>query len=198
MAPHKTDLPIVAFATPGEFEEWLAAQPAASPGAWLKFAKKNCPAPTISKPDAIDMALCQGWIDGQLGSFDENYFLTRFTPRKPRSIWSENNRVRALALVEEGRMRPAGQAEIEKAKADGRWEAAYAPQSKAGIPEDLEAALAADVTAARFFATLSGVNRYAILHRLHNAKKPETRARKLKEFIAMLKRGETIHPQKKG
>lgn len=198
MAPRKTDLPILAFATPEEFEEWLASQPPASPGAWLKFARKDCRTPTVSKPDAIDIALCHGWIDGQLESFDEDYFLTRFTPRKPASNWSENNRKRALALIEESRMRPAGLAQIEKAKADGRWEKAYASQSKAEIPEDLAAALAADGTAARSFATLSGANRYAILYRLHNAKKPETRARKLQEFIAMLKRGETIHPQKKG
>ncbi|GLS21439.1 hypothetical protein GCM10007874_44560 [Labrys miyagiensis] len=198
MVPAKTDLPILAFATAAKFEEWLAFQPAESLGLWLKFAKKGCKATTVSKPDAIDIALCHGWIDGQLESFDEEYFLTRFTPRKPASIWSENNRKRALVLVEEGRMRPAGLAQIDKAKADGRWEKAYAPQSKAEIPEDLAAALADNTDAARFFETLSSVNRYAILHRLHNAKKPETRARKLAEFIAMLERKETIHPQKKG
>lgn len=198
MARPKTDLPILAFASGAEWETWLTVQPAQSPGLWMKFAKKGCKTPTVSKPDAIDIALCHGWIDGQLESFDEDYFLTRFTPRKPASIWSENNRKRALVLIEEGRMRPPGLAQIERAKAEGRWENAYASQSKAEIPEDLAAALADNASAARFFETLSRANRYAILHRLHNAKKPETRARKLAEFIAMLERKETIHPQKKG
>ncbi|WP_413988303.1 YdeI/OmpD-associated family protein [Labrys okinawensis] len=198
MVPAKTDLPILAFATAAKFEEWLAFQSAQSPGLWVKFAKKGCKTPTVSKPDAIDVALCHGWIDGQIESFDEDHFLTRFTPRKSASIWSENNRKRALVLVEEGRMRAAGLAQIEQAKADGRWEKAYAPQSKAEIPEDLAVALAGNASAARFFQTLSGANRYAILHRLHNAKKPETRERKLAQFIVMLEREETIHPQKKG
>ena len=198
MALPDDDLPILAFVSGAEWEAWLTAQPAQSPGLWLKFAKKGLGAPPLSKPDAIDIALCHGWIDGQLQPFDEHHFLTRFTPRKPASVWSLNNRERALALIEEGRMRPAGLAQIERAKADGRWERAYASPSRAEIPEDLADALAAHVTAARFFDTLNGANRFAILYRLHNAKKPETRARKLAEFIAMLEREETTHPNKKG
>jgi uncharacterized protein YdeI (YjbR/CyaY-like superfamily) len=194
----KTDLPILTFATAAEFEEWLASQPEGAPGAWLKFAKKNRPTQTIAKSDAVDIALCHGWIDGQLARFDDGCFLTRFTPRKAASLWSDNNRKRALALIEAGRMQPRGLSEVEKARADGRWEKAYAPQSKAEIPEDLGAALAVDPEARRFFETLRSVNRYAIVYRLHQTTKPEARARKLAEFIAMLKRGVTIHPQGKG
>ncbi|WP_307433268.1 YdeI/OmpD-associated family protein [Labrys monachus] len=197
MAATKAGVPVAAFASGAEWEAWLAPQPATSPGVWIKFARKGSGIACVTRQEAIDAALCHGWIDGQLGRFDESHFLIRFTPRRPRSIWSAINRTRALALIEEGRMQPHGLAEIEGARADGRWEAAYASQSKAGIPDDLQAALDADEAATRFFATLDAANRYAILHRLHQAKKPETRARKLHDFIAMLGRGEMIHPAKK-
>lgn len=198
MDPRKANLPVLAFSSAAEWDEWLAEQTSDSPGVWMKFAKKGRGTPTIAKPEAIDVALCHGWIDGQLGSLDEDYFLTRFTPRKAGSIWSQNNRVRALALVEQGRMHAAGLAEIERAKADGRWDAAYASQGKAEMPEDLKTALKANATAARFFETLNGANRYAILHRLHNARKSETRALKLAEFVTMLERGETFNPKRRG
>ena len=150
----------------------------------------------MSKPEAIDTALCHGWIDGQLDSFDEDYSLVRFTPRRPTSKWSEKNRTRALELIELGRMLPAGMGEIERAQKDGRWETAYAPQSTAEVPDDLRAALAKNKAAGRFFETLDSANRYAILYRVHNAKKAETRAARIEKFIAMLAAGETIHPQK--
>jgi uncharacterized protein YdeI (YjbR/CyaY-like superfamily) len=147
---------------------------------------------------AIDTALCHGWIDGQLDSFDDKYWLVRFTPRQSTSKWSEKNRTRALALVELKRMRPAGLKEIERAKKDGRWEAAYAPQSTAEVPDDLRAALAKNKKANAFFETLNRANRFAILYRIHSAKKPETRLARIEKFVAMLTAGETIHPQKAG
>lgn len=189
----RAGLPVLAFADPSEFGAWLAAQPAGSPGAWLKFAKQGSEPATLSKAEAIDMALCHGWIDGQLQPYDEACWLTRFTPRKRASKWSEKNRTRALDLIAQGRMQPAGAAEIAAAQADGRWEAAYAPASSAQVPADLQAALDAEPAAAAFFATLTGANRYAILYRIGAVKKPETRARKIAEFVAMLKRGETLH-----
>lgn len=186
-------LPIIAFADRDSFEAWLEAQPAGAPGLWLKLAKAGAASATLAKSEAIDAALCHGWIDGQLAPFDQDHFLTRFTPRRPRSKWSELNRRRALALIEKGRMRPAGLAEVEAARADGRWDAAYAPASRATIPPDLPSALDASPSASAFFATLKGANRYAILYRIGAVKRPETRARKIAEFVAMLERGETIH-----
>ncbi|WP_424628029.1 YdeI/OmpD-associated family protein [Bradyrhizobium sp. SYSU BS000235] len=190
------DLPVKAFTSPQAWEDWLKAQPATSEGVWLKLAKQSAKAASVSRQEAIDGALCHGWIDGQLDKFDEDWWLIRFTPRKPGGKWSEKNRDRALALIKEGRMTPAGLHHIEQAKSDGRWEVAYASQSKVTIPEDLDAALAQDKKAKSFFATLEGANRYSILHRVHTAKKPETRARRIETFVAMLSRGETIHPRK--
>lgn len=163
---------------------------------WLKLAKKSAKSASVSRAEAIDGALCQGWIDGQLDKFDDDWWLIRFTPRKPGSKWSEKNRDRALVLMKEGRMTTAGLREIERAKADGRWDAAYAPASTVTIPEDLEAALAKNKKAKAFFATLDGTNRYAILHRIYTAKKAETRANRLETFVAMLGRGATIYPRK--
>jgi uncharacterized protein YdeI (YjbR/CyaY-like superfamily) len=189
----KSGLPVIGFADVATFERWLAAEPLTSKGLWLKLAKKGSSRASLSKDDAIDAALCHGWIDGQLGAYDDNHWLIRFTPRKRASKWSELNRKRVAALIKAGRMRPAGLAEVEAAKADGRWDAAYAPASTAQIPPDLQAALDASPKAAAFFATLNGANRYAILYRVTTAKKPETRAKRIAEFVAMLKRGETIH-----
>lgn len=195
-AKSSRDLPVKAFASLQAWEAWLKAQPKTSRGLWLKLAKKSAKAASVSRQEAIDGALCHGWIDGQLDKFDEDWWLIRFTPRKPNGKWSEKNRDRALALMKEGRMTAAGLHHIEQAKADGRWDAAYASQSTVTIPEDLDAALAQNKKAKSFFATLDGVNRYSILHRVHTAKKAETRARRIETFVLMLSRGETIHPRK--
>lgn len=190
------DLPVKAFASLEAWESWLKAQSATSGGVWLKLAKKSANALSVSRQEAIDGALCHGWIDGQLDKFDEDWWLIRFTPRKPGSKWSEKNRDRALVLMKEERMTAAGLRHIEQAKLDGRWDAAYASQSKATIPEDLDAALAQDKKAGSFFATLDSKNRYAILYRVHTAKKADARARRIETFVAMLSRGETIYPRK--
>ena len=186
-------LPIVSFADQAALERWLAQQPRDAKGVWIKFAKKDAGVASVTKADAIDSALCYGWIDGQLNKYDANSWLTRFTPRKARSKWSEINRTRALELISAGRMQPSGQAEIDRAKADGRWRAAYASASKAEVPPDLRTALDASPKAAALFATLTGANRYAILYRIGAVKKAETRARKIGDFVAMLERGETVH-----
>jgi uncharacterized protein YdeI (YjbR/CyaY-like superfamily) len=196
MAKARRDLPVVAFKSRRAFDSWLVSQPADSRGLWLKIARKSSGIGSISRDEAVDTALCHGWIDGQLDSFDDKYWLISFTPRKSTSIWSEKNRARALELVKLGEMRPAGLRQIDRAKADGRWERAYAAASTATVPDDLRAALARNKKAAAFFETLDAKNRYAILHRTHNAKKAETRAARIAKFVAMLARGETIHPQK--
>jgi uncharacterized protein YdeI (YjbR/CyaY-like superfamily) len=197
MAKTKHDLPILAFKSREAWNDWLVAQAASSEGLWLKLAKKSSGIASVSKPEAIDAALCHGWIDGQLDSFDDKYSLVRFTPRRPGSKWSERNRTRALQLIELGRMLPAGKKEIERAQKDGRWEAAYAPQSTAQVPDDLRIALKRNPRSGLFFEALDRVNRYAILYRVHNAKKAETRAAKIEKFVAMLAAGDTIHPRKR-
>jgi len=193
MTEHK-GLPILDFASLRDWEAWLATEAERSAGLWLKMAKKTAGVATVSKAEAIEGAIAFGWIDGQLDRFDEAFWLIRFTPRGPRSKWSQNNRDTAGRLMAEGRVRPRGLAEIDAAKADGRWDAAYAPQAKADVPPDLQAALAANPAAKAFFDTLRGANRYAILYRLHDAKTAKTRAARLKRFVDMLARGETIHP----
>jgi uncharacterized protein YdeI (YjbR/CyaY-like superfamily) len=189
----RAGLPILALADARAFDVWLQSQGQIAGGLWLKFAKKGAPARTLTKSEAIDAALCHGWIDGQLDAYDEHYWLTRFTPRKPGSKWSQNNCKRATALHAEGRIRPAGLAQIEMAKSDGRWDVAYAPASTAEAPPDLAAALDANPKAAAFFSTLKGANRYAILYRIGAVKTAEARARKIAQFVAMLEQGETIH-----
>jgi uncharacterized protein YdeI (YjbR/CyaY-like superfamily) len=193
MTEERAGLPILAFSDLAALEHWLEAQSASSPGLWIKFGKAGSGVASVSKAEAIDAALCHGWIDGQLDKYDDAHWLTRFTPRKARSKWSQVNRARADELIEAGRMRPSGMAQIEAARADGRWDAAYAPASKAEVPPDLQAALDESTEAEAFFATLTGANRYAILYRIGAVKKAETRARKIAEFIAMLERGETVH-----
>jgi uncharacterized protein YdeI (YjbR/CyaY-like superfamily) len=190
---HRGSLPILVFSNGESFGEWLHQQPADAAGAWLKLPKKSAGVPGLTKAEAIDAALCYGWIDGQLDKYDDKYWLVRFTPRKAHSKWSQVNRRRASELLAEGRMRAPGVAQIEAAKADGRWAAAYAPASSANVPADLQDALNAKPRAAQFFATLKGANRYAILYRIGSVKRPETRARKIAEYVAMLERGETIH-----
>ena len=188
-------LPTIFLASAREWEEWLEANHATSPGVWLKIAKKDTGIESVRYPEVLESALCFGWIDGQREALDERYFLQRFTPRQPRSKWSKINREKAERLVPAGRMRPAGLAEVERAKADGRWEMAYESQSRIAVPDDLERELATRPQAKEFFFQLGSQNRYAILYRLQDAKKPETRARRLAKFVAMLEAGETIHPQ---
>ena len=189
----RAGLPILTFADGPAFEAWLATQGRSARGLWLKLAKKGALERTLTKSEAIDAALCHGWIDGQLNAYDDRFWLIRFTPRKPRSKWSALNCRRAAELLAEGRVRPAGLAQIELAKTDGRWDAAYAPASKAEAPPDLLQALDANPKAAAFFSTLTGANRYAILHRIGALKTADARARKIARFVAMLERGETIH-----
>ena len=193
MTEVRSGLPIIGFADQKELEDWLTGQPADAAGVWIKFAKKRGGKSSLSKVEAIDAALCHGWIDGQLDKYDDTHWLVRFTPRKPRSKWSEVNRTRALQLIEEGQMSKTGLAQVNAARADGRWNAAYAPASTAEVPPDLQEALDQSPRAAAFFATLTGANRYAILYRIGAVKKPDTRARKIASYTAMLERGETIH-----
>jgi uncharacterized protein YdeI (YjbR/CyaY-like superfamily) len=186
-------LPTVSFASPREWEEWLEENHP-SAGVWIKIAKKDSSIESVRYPDVLESALCFGWIDGRREALDERYFLQRFTPRQPRSKWSRINREKAERLIADGRMRPAGLAEVERAKADGRWEAAYASQKRIAVPDDLQRELDARPEAEAFFSQLSSQNRYTILYRLQDAKKPETRARRLAKFVAMLEAGETIYP----
>ena len=182
------------FASPGEWERWLELHHESSDGVWIKIAKKHTGIESVRYPEVLESALCFGWIDARREAFDDQYFLQRFTPRRARSKWSQINREKAEQLIAEGRMRPRGTAEVEAARADGRWEAAYESQKRIAVPEDLERALDASPRARAFFAQLGSQNRYAILYRLQDAKKPETRARRLATFVAMLEAGETIHP----
>jgi uncharacterized protein YdeI (YjbR/CyaY-like superfamily) len=188
------DLPIVLFASPPDFEAWLEENHADADGFWLKIAKKGSGVESVSYAEALELALCFGWIDSQKRGFDEKHFLQRFTPRRPRGKWSLINREKAEGLIEAGAMRPAGLAEVEAAKADGRWEAAYEGQRNAKVPDDLQRELDANRAAREFFATLDSANRYAIVYRLNDAKKPQTRERRLRKFVEMLARGEKIHP----
>lgn len=186
-------LPILPFADAAAWRRWLARHGAREKGLWLKLAKKGNPASSLQRGEAIEEALCQGWIDGQLQGYDELWWLVRFTPRAARSKWSQVNCRTALRLVDEGRMQPAGLAQVQAAKADGRWDAAYASQSQATVPPDLQAALDGNKAAADFFATLNGANRFAILYRVQEPKLAATRVRRIEQLVAMLARGETIH-----
>jgi uncharacterized protein YdeI (YjbR/CyaY-like superfamily) len=189
----KDGRPILAFQDREEWEAWLEAEHATSDGVWIKFAKKGSGLPSVAYPDAVESALCFGWIDSLVNSLDERFYLQKFTPRRPRSKWSKVNRDKATALMEQGRMRPAGLAEVELAKADGRWDAAFAAPSEVAVPEDLQQALDENPKARRFFAALNKSNRFAIVYQLEDAKKPETRARRLEKFVGMLNRGEKLY-----
>lgn len=189
----KDGRPIVAFASQREWEDWLEAEHAASEGVWLKLAKKNSRVETVSFDEALESALCYGWIDSQAASLDERFYLQRFTPRRKRSRWSRINRDRVAELTKQGRMKPAGLAQVELARADGRWDAAYDSPATATVPDDLRRALDANPKARDFFATLSSQNRYAILYQLQDAKKPETRARRLEKFVALLNEQKKIY-----
>jgi uncharacterized protein YdeI (YjbR/CyaY-like superfamily) len=187
------ELPILLFSTPADLEAWLEENHGESDGFWLKIAKKGSGETSIGYAEGLELALCFGWIDSQKRGLDESFFLQRFTPRRPRGRWSRINREKVEALIAAEEMRPAGLAEVEAAKADGRWEAAYESARTAKVPDDLQRELDANEAAREFFATLDGSNRYAILYRLDEAKKPETRERRLRKFVAMLERGEKIH-----
>jgi uncharacterized protein YdeI (YjbR/CyaY-like superfamily) len=187
------DLPQLSFASGADWEAWLAEHHASSDGVAVKIAKKGSGIASVAYPEVLDIALCFGWIDGRRNALDDDLFLQRFTPRRARSRWSRINREKAEALIAAGRMRPAGMAEVERAKSDGRWDAAYEGQRTIAVPDDLQRELDARPEAAAFFATLSSQNRYSILYRLHDAKRPETRARRLEKFVAMLEAGETIY-----
>ena len=184
--------PVISFATVPDCEAWFAEHGADHRGFWLKIGKVGAAA-TVNYAEALEVALCYGWIDGQKRGYDETYWLQRFTPRGPRSRWSQINVDKAEGLIATGRMRPAGQAQIDAAKTDGRWAAAYAGPKKATVPDDLAAALAADPQAEAFFGTLTGANRYAILYRVQDAKKPETRAARIAKFVEMCHHHETVH-----
>ncbi|MFI7387186.1 YdeI family protein [Streptomyces sp. NPDC049813] len=187
------DLETVAFASAEAFRAWLGEHHAVSPGIWLKLRKKAPGVVALDYAHALEEALCYGWIDGQKAKFDDEWWLQRFTPRKPRSRWSKVNRTTATALIEQGRMCPAGQAEVDRAQADGRWEAAYDGSRTATVPDDLAAALDAVPAAAAFFETLDRQNRYAILYRVQDAKRAETRARRIEKYVAMLAKGEKLY-----
>jgi len=187
------DLPVLELADRDAWAAWLGARHASSPGVWLKIAKKGSDAPSVSYAEALDVALCHGWIDGQKRPLDDRFWLQRFTPRTPRSRWSKRNRTLAERLIANGEMAPAGLREVERARADGRWEAAYDSHATATVPPDLQAALDADAGAAAFFARLDSANRYAILYRIQEARRPETRARRIATFVAMLAEGRRIH-----
>jgi uncharacterized protein YdeI (YjbR/CyaY-like superfamily) len=184
------------FADQAAWRAWLAENHASADGVWIKFAKKGSGIPTVVYAEAVEEALIHGWIDGQVKRVDDDFYMQRFTPRRAQSRWSKINCAKAETLIAAGRMHPAGLAEVERAKADGRWERAYDSPTTATVPDDLRAALDASPAAAKLFAELDGNNRYAILHRLQDAKKPETRARRIEQFVAMLARGETIYPRR--
>jgi uncharacterized protein YdeI (YjbR/CyaY-like superfamily) len=186
------DLPIVHVADRQGWREWLEANHGSVPAIWLKLAKKGSPTPTVSYGEAIEEALCYGWIDGQVRRHDEHHYLQRFTPRRPQSRWSQTNREKATQLLEEGRVRPAGLAQIEAAKADGRWDAAYPAQSQAGVPDDFQKALDDNLGASKFFETLTGSARYAFLYRLHNVRTPAARAKRIERYIELLSAGKTL------
>lgn len=188
------DLPVLAFGSPQSWRDWLAANHQTSSGLWVKIAKKSADTPTVSYTEAIDGALCYGWIDGQKGKLDDDYWLQRFTPRKSRSRWSKINREKAERLIAEGLMQPAGLREVEAARADGRWDAAYEGQATAAVPPDLARELDLNPVAKEFFATLSSANRYSILYRIQDAKRPQTRASRIAKYVAMLNEHKTIHP----
>ena len=193
-AETKAGLPVLPFADAAAWSRWLSRHAATQKGVWLKLAKKGNAQASVTQPQAIETALCHGWIDGQIQRYDELWWLVRFTPRQPRSKWSQINCRTALRLIDEGRMQPTGLAQVKAAQADGRWDAAYASQSQASVPPDLQAALDADAAASEFFSGLDGANRFAILYRVQEPKLPATRARRIEQLVAMLARGETIHP----
>lgn len=190
--PTSTELPILPFETKKKFAEWLAKNHDESVGLWLKIAKKATGISTVTYAEALDVALCYGWIDGQKGSFDEQYFLQKFTPRRPKSIWSKINVEKVAGLIASEEMKPAGLKAVEAAKQDGRWAAAYSSQKNMEVPADFQSALNKNKKAKAFFETLTGSRRYSFLFRIETAKKAETREKRIRQFVEMLERGETF------
>jgi len=190
----RNDLPVIQFEGPQTWATWLDEHHATSSGVWLRIAKKASGMASVTYDQALEVALCYGWIDGQKKSYDQESWLQKFTPRGARSIWSKVNREKAKQLIARGAMQPAGLAAVEQAKQDGRWEAAYDSQRSASVPSDFQAALDQHEEARAFFATLNSRNRYAILFRIQTAKKPETRAKRIEQFIRMLANHETLYP----
>jgi uncharacterized protein YdeI (YjbR/CyaY-like superfamily) len=188
------DLPILYFESQPAWEAWLAERHQVEKGLWLKMAKKSTGIPSVNYQEAVESALCFGWIDGQKASFDEQYWLQKFTPRGPKSMWSKINREKALALIGAGKMQPAGQRQVELAQADGRWEAAYSSQSTIDVPADFQTELDKDPAAKAFFESLKSANRYAILLNIHQAKKPETRLARIRKYVEMCAQGEKLYP----
>jgi uncharacterized protein YdeI (YjbR/CyaY-like superfamily) len=193
MKTDKTELSVELFKDRKHWASWLDKHQAKSPGLWLRLATKGSGIASVTYAEALEVALCYGWIDGQKKSYDESSWLQKFTPRGDRSLWSKVNREKAEDLIRTGSMKPAGQAAIERAKQNGRWEAAYDSPGKATVPDDFQAELDRHPQARKFFATLNSANRYAILWRIQTAKKAETRAKRIQQFIEMLERGEKIH-----
>jgi uncharacterized protein YdeI (YjbR/CyaY-like superfamily) len=190
----KQGLLVLSFGRAEEWEDWLEANHAIVTGLWLKIAKKESGITSISYQEALDAALCYGWIDGQKAPYDDRFWLQRFTPRSKKSKWSRINRDKVLELERQGRMKTAGMTQVEAARADGRWADAYEPQSMMTVPEDLRRELDADPEAAAFFAILDRTNRYAILYRLRDAKRPDTRTRRLEQFVQLLREGRKLYP----
>jgi uncharacterized protein YdeI (YjbR/CyaY-like superfamily) len=188
----KDEQPVVFFATPEDLESWLEEHHSSSDGVWLKFAKKGSGIQSVAYTEALEVALCFGWIDGQARRLDELHYLQRFTPRRTRSRWSKINREKAERLIEQGRMRPAGLEEVERARADGRWDEAYDSATTATVPADFQASLDAEPAAQAFFETLSKSKRYSFLYRIEDAKRPETRAKRIAEYVALLAEGKTL------
>ncbi len=188
----KTEPQVKAFATARAWERWLAKEPPPE-GIWIRIAKPGSEIISITYDEAVEVALCYGWIDRQKTAIDEEFWLQRFAPRRPGTSWSKINCGRAEAMLRAGRMKPAGRREVERAKADGRWDAAYADQANMAVPDDLAAALAKDTDAKRFFSTLDSASRYAILYRIHDTKEPEARARRIAQFVEKLGRHETTY-----
>ncbi|MBX2979080.1 MAG: YdeI/OmpD-associated family protein [Flavobacteriales bacterium] len=193
MSTASLDRPILSFETAQAFEAWLEANGAESPGIYIRIAKKGSGIPSVSYAEAVEIALCHGWIDAIRKRYDEKSFLQKFTPRSPRSVWSEINKKKVQELIKAKLMRPAGLAAVKQAKANGQWDKAYAPASTIKVPPDLAEALKRNKKAKAFFDTLTGSKRFAFLHRLHAAKKEETRAKRLALFVAMMERGEAFH-----
>lgn len=194
--PAEQDFPILELPDSAAWARWLASGQAA--GAWLKIAKKGSPRPTVTQAEAIEVAICHGWIDGQIRRHDEHFYLQRFTPRRPRSRWSAVNRERAQRLIAEGRMKPAGLAAYRAAEADGRLDDAYAPQSRATIPQDFQAALDEHPEAGAFFETLRGAQRYSFLYRLHHTKDPKRRAERIAHYVELLGQRRTLTRDQRG
>jgi uncharacterized protein YdeI (YjbR/CyaY-like superfamily) len=194
-APSKssTTLPIQHFARQEDWANWLAENHRASPGVWLQLAKKGSGEQSVSYDEAVEIALCYGWIDGQKQAHSEQFWLQKFTRRSDKSIWSQINKDKALALIKARKMQAAGLHEVERAKSDGRWDAAYESASKATVPSDFQSALDGNAKAKKFFATLDSKNRYAILFRIQTVKKAETRAKKIAQFVEMLEQHEKVH-----